>query len=310
MGRPRRDTKIIDFIQADVFTKVPFCGNPVAVFPDGEGLSKEQMQNLAREMNLSESTFVLPPTHPEADFRVRFFTPRAEIPFAGHPTLGTFFVLGSVGRIDLVEPMTRVRQEIGVGVLPVDLTVEYGKVVLVEMTQAKPAFHLTLEDTSDLAAALAIRDQEISATGLPVEIVSTGLRQLMVPVRSLQAVQDIRLDVARLNGICRAIGTEFVYVFTFDTLEETSTTHNRMFLPLHRIIEDPASGSAAGALGAYLVKHGRLDAKPTAALICEQGFEIGRPSYLHVRVETSEQEISEVKVGGHVVIVMEGQVRL
>lgn len=304
------DGKTIEFIQADVFTEVLFCGNPVAVFPDSDGLSSDQMQKLAREMNLSESTFVTLPTHGQADFKVRFFTPRAEIPFAGHPTLGTFFVLSHIGRIDLVEPVTRVYQEIGIGILPVDLIGQGGKVDRVEMTQGKPSFHSTLGDISGLAAALGIREEEIAATGLPVQIASTGLRQLMVPVRSLKAVQDVQLDIPRLNSVCDAIGTEFVYVFTLETLEERSTTHNRMFLPRHGIIEDPASGSAAGALGAYLVKHGKVSAKPTARLICEQGFEIGRPSYLHVEVKKCNQEITQVQVGGQVVIVMEGRIRI
>jgi trans-2,3-dihydro-3-hydroxyanthranilate isomerase len=310
MSKSPTHGQAIEFIQADVFTEVPFSGNPVAVFLDADDLSSHQMQKLAREMNLSESTFVMRPTHREADFRVRFFTPRAEIPFAGHPTLGTFFVLGHMGRIDLVEPVTRVHQEIGVGVLPVDLIVQDGKLDRVEMTQDKPSFHSTLRDISDLAAALGIGDEQISATGLPVQVVSTGLRQLMVPVRSLEAVQGVQLDIARLNRVCDAIGSEFVYVFTFETLEESSTTHNRMFMPRHGVIEDPASGSAAGALGAYLVKHGKVSAKPTARLICEQGFEIGRPSYLHVKVEKPEQEITQVKVGGQVVIVMQGRVRI
>jgi trans-2,3-dihydro-3-hydroxyanthranilate isomerase len=299
----------IRYVQADVFTDAPFSGNPVAVFPDADGLGSGQMQNLAREMNLSESTFVSAATDPQADFQVRFFTPRAEIPFAGHPTLGTFFVLGHLGRIDLEEPITRVHQEIGIGVLPVDLIVENSDITRVEMTQGKPSFHSAPLDTSELAMALGIPEREIRATGLPVQVVSTGLRQLMVPVGTLSAIQGVELDIARLNSLCETVDTEFVYVFTLETLEERSTTHNRMFLPQHGIIEDPASGSAAGALGAYLVRHDVAAGKPIARVLCEQGFEIGRPSYLHVEIEQSGQDIVEVRVGGQVVIVMEGTSR-
>jgi trans-2,3-dihydro-3-hydroxyanthranilate isomerase len=145
------------FIQVDVFTDRPFGGNPLAVFPEAEGLAAEEMQQLAKEMNLSESTFVLPSRAPGADFKVRIFTPARELPFAGHPVVGTHWVLAHLGRVELREPVTRVRFELGVGVLPADLHVAGGRVERVVMTQGRPSFHAVLEDVGELAAALGCR---------------------------------------------------------------------------------------------------------------------------------------------------------
>jgi trans-2,3-dihydro-3-hydroxyanthranilate isomerase len=160
------------FIQVDVFTDRPFGGNPLAVFPEAEGLTTEEMQCLAREMNLSETTFVLLPQSPDADFKVRIFTPAAELPFAGHPVVGTHWVLARLGRVELCEPVTQVRFELGVGVLPADLHVVGGRVERVVMTQDRPTFHAVLEDVTDLAAGLGLPPEAITETGLPVQVVS------------------------------------------------------------------------------------------------------------------------------------------
>jgi trans-2,3-dihydro-3-hydroxyanthranilate isomerase len=162
------------FIQVDVFTDSPFGGNPLAVFPEAEGLSTEEMQCLAREMNLSETTFVLPPQAAEADFKVRIFTPAKEVPFAGHPVVGTHWVLAHLGRVNLQEPITQVHFELGVGVLPADLHVSGGQVERVVMTQDRPAFHAVLEDVTELAAGLGLSPEAITETALPVQVVSTG----------------------------------------------------------------------------------------------------------------------------------------
>ena len=144
------------FIQVDVFTDEPFGGNPLAVFPEAEGLTAAEMQKLAKEMNLSETTFVLPAESAEADFRVRIFTPGRELPFAGHPVVGTHWVLAHLGRVELCEPVTQVSFELGVGVLPADLHVADGRVERVVMTQSRPTFHAVLEDIADLAAGLGL----------------------------------------------------------------------------------------------------------------------------------------------------------
>jgi len=301
------------FIQVDVFTERPFGGNPLAVFPDAEGLSAEEMQQLAKEMNLSESTFVLPSRAPGADFKVRIFTPARELPFAGHPVVGTHWVLAHLGRVELREPVTRMCFELGVGVLPADLHVVGGRVERVVMTQGRPSFHAVLEDVGELAAALELPPEAITATGLPVQVVSTGLPQMMVPVRGLAEVQRLaadRLDLATLARVCRAAGTDCVMVFTFETESSEATVHTRMFAPSLGVPEDPATGSANGALGAYLVHHRAVAvSEPTTCITSEQGLELGRPSRLYVEVDSSEGEIAAVRVGGQVVAIAEGEVR-
>jgi trans-2,3-dihydro-3-hydroxyanthranilate isomerase len=308
------------FIQVDVFTDKPFGGNPLAVFPKAEGLTTEEMQRLAREMNLSESTFVSPPQTPGADFKVRIFTPAVELPFAGHPVVGTHWVLAHLGRVDLHEPVTQVRFELGVGVLPADLHVAGGQVERVVMTQDRPTFHAMLEDVTDgstelkvLAEGLGLAPEAITETGLPVHVVSTGVPQMMVPVRSLAEVQALdpgRLNTAALNRACHAAGTECVLVFTFQTERPEATVHVRVFAPLLGVPEDPATGSANGALGAYLVHHRAVPVtEPTTHILSEQGAEIGRPSRLYIEVDGVGEEITAVRVGGQVVPVAEGMVR-
>ncbi len=301
------------FVQVDVFTNTPFGGNPLAVFPEAEGLTAEEMQCLAREMNLSESTFVLPAQTPEADFRVRIFTPAAELPFAGHPVVGTHWALAHLGRVSLREPLTEVRFELGVGVLPADLHVADGVVERVVMTQDRPTFHAVLEDVGDLAVGLGLAREAITEVGLPVQVVSTGLPQMMVPVRSLAEVQSLhagQLNTAALNRACREVGTQCVLVYSLQTERPAATAHVRVFGPLLGVPEDPATGSANGALGAYLVRHGAVPVLGASVhMMNEQGAELGRPSTLFVEVDHVDGEPQAVRVGGEVVLVAEGVVR-
>jgi trans-2,3-dihydro-3-hydroxyanthranilate isomerase len=303
------------FIQVDVFTDRPFGGNPLAVFPEAEGLTGEEMQCLAREMNLSETIFVLPPQVPDADFQVRIFTPAKELPFAGHPVVGTHWVLAYLGRVELQEPVTQVRFELGVGVLPADLRVTGDQVERVVMTQDRPTFLAILDATqeAELAEGLGLPPEAIVETGLPVQVVSTGVPQLMVPIRSVAEVQALdagKLNTAALNRVCRELGTECVLVFTFETERPESTVHVRMFAPLLGVPEDPATGSANGALGAYLVHHRAVEVtEPTTYIVSEQGAEINRPSTVYVEVDSRGEELTAVRVGGQVVLVAEGVVR-
>jgi len=301
------------FLQVDVFTDRPFGGNPLAVFPDAAGLTGEEMQSLAREMNLSETTFVLPATATGADFKVRIFTPVAELPFAGHPVVGTHWVMAHLGRVPLREPRTRVHFELGVGVLPGDLHVRDGRVERVVMTQDRPTFLTIVDDLTDLCLGLGLAKEAVMATGLPVQIVSTGLPQMMVPVRSLAEVRSLdagRLNVAALSRACDDAGTKDVLVFTFETERPDSTVHVRMFAPLHGVPEDPATGSANGALGAYLVHHRAVAMTDgTVRIVSEQGSELGRPSTLHVEIDHLAGQVTAVRVGGEVVLVAEGTVR-
>jgi trans-2,3-dihydro-3-hydroxyanthranilate isomerase len=300
------------FYQLDVFTDRPFGGNPLAVFPDAEGLSDLEMQLLAKEMNLSETTFVLPPSKPGVDFTVRIFTPAAEVPLAGHPVVGTHYLLAQLGRIKLQSPVTRVYQELKVGILPVDLYAEGGQVKRVVMTQALPQFLNEWRDVSGLAAALGIPEEEIRSTGLTPQVVSTGLPQMMIPVRSLSAVQNAKPNAAALSDIGQKAGTDCFAIFTLETLSPERQVHMRMFAPALGVPEDPATGSASGGLGAYLVKNRIFTPgnDGTIYLVNEQGYEVGRPSTIYIEVDGSAEHITAVRVGGQAVQFIEGVVTL
>jgi trans-2,3-dihydro-3-hydroxyanthranilate isomerase len=305
------ERRTLQFYQADVFTNQPFGGNPVAVFPDAAGLSDDELQQIAREMNLSETVFVLPPTDPAAVVKIRIFTPTQEIPFAGHPVIGTFFVLGTLKRVALREPVTRLLQECNLGLFPVELHSHNGVIERVVMAQPMPQFLDLVEAPEDLfsiARALGITKALITETHFPVQVVSTGLPVMIVPVRTLTAVRQIIPDVSAVAELCQRYGANGMMVFSTMTVELTSTVHTRMFAPLIGIVEDPATGSASGALGAYLVQHGAVDIAPITDITSEQGYEIERPSRIFIRVESEDDAIQAVTVGGQAVMVVEGTI--
>lgn len=303
------ESRRLSFYKADVFTDQPFGGNPVAVVPQAEGLTDREFQQIAREMNLSETVFVVPPTDPVASAKLRIFTPSQEIPFAGHPVLGTFYVLGTIKRLPLQEPVTYIMFECNIGVFPVEIHVQNGEVERVIMSQPKPEFLETvgaMQDLYEISRALGLNKSMIVETRLPPEVVSTGLPVLVVPVRSLTAVKSISVDVTAVLDICGRHGANGIMVFSTMTVEDWSTVHTRMFASPIGIPEDPATGSASGALGAYLVKHGVVDIGPTTEIISEQGYEIDRPSKILIQVFSDDDIIQDIKVGGQVVMVAEG----
>jgi trans-2,3-dihydro-3-hydroxyanthranilate isomerase len=303
------EPRTLKFYQADVFTGDPFGGNPVAVFPDAQGLSDYQLQQIAREMNLSETVFVLPPTDGAAVVRLRIFTPTQELPFAGHPVLGTFYVLAQLGLIAATDGVTRVMQECNIGLFPVELHAREGEVTLVVMTQPKPEFLGpvgAMEDVYQIARALGLPKYVITDMKWPIEVVSTGLPVIIVPMRTLTAVRSIQPDPSAIMDLCSRFGANGLMAFTTVTVEPSATVHARMFAPSIGILEDPATGSASGALGAYLVQNGVVDVAPTTEIVIEQGYEIERPSQILVRVESDDDIIQTVKVGGQCVMVVEG----
>jgi len=306
------EQRSLKFYQADVFTSQPFGGNPVAVFPDAQGLTDDQLQQIAREMNLSETVFVFPPTDPAALVRLRIFTPTQEIPFAGHPVVGTMFVLAQLGSLATPEPVTRVVQECNIGLFPVEVHAHDGAVTRVVMTQPAPQFLENIDDTEDLynvAGAMGISKHVIAETKWPLAVVSTGFPVLIVPVRTLTAVRSIVPDHSAIVELSSRFGVNGVMVFTTVTVEPFATVHTRMFAPSIGIPEDPATGSASGALGAYLVQNGVVEVAPMTEIIIEQGYEIERPSRILVQVESDDDMIQSVKVGGQCVMVAEGTLR-
>jgi trans-2,3-dihydro-3-hydroxyanthranilate isomerase len=326
------------FVQLDVFTEKPFSGNPLAVFPEAEGLSDDEMMKIAREMNLSETVFVLKPeaatpgerefdsldpqvgeneTQPSVLRRLRIFTPTREIPFAGHPVVGTWNALAREGVVPLPaggSGWTRIHHEVGIGVLPVDIEFKGGQPVQVVMTQGK---FETLEEIDDpheqaeLARALGRLREDLDES-LPIQVISTGLSCLAVPVRSLADLRDCRVNAALLSEIYTRLGATGCLVFARETLEDrASRAHARFFAPADNIPEDPATGSACGALGAYLVHHGALSLAPEAGrheFVIEQGDFIHRPSRISLNVKGNTRRIEEVRVGGQAVVVAKGEV--
>jgi len=302
-------TRRLQFYKADVFTNRPFGGNPVAVIPDAEDLSDHEFQQIAREMNLSETVFVVTPTDPAAIAKLRIFTPTQEIPFAGHPVIGTFYILSVLKKFPLQEPVTRFMFECNIGVFPIELSVLEGKVEHVIMSQPVPQFLGTvdaLQDLYEISQALGLNKANIVDTRLPIELVSTGLPVMIVPVRTLTAVTSIQVDLTGTKTVCDRLGVNGIMVFTSLTVEDWASVHTRMFASPIGIVEDPATGSASGALGAYLVKNGVVDVGPTTEIVMEQGYEIDRPSRILVQVFSDDDMIQEIKVGGQTVMVAEG----
>ncbi len=305
------------FLQFDVFTDRKFCGNPLAVFPEAEGITDEQMMKIAREMNLSETVFVLKSESDEVLRRLRIFTPMREIPFAGHPIVGTWTALAQEGVVPIPDGgngWQRIFHEVGIGILPVDIEFKDGKPVQVEMTQGKFQIIEEIDDAheqAEVARALGIAREDLDDS-LPIQVITTGLPCLAVPIRSLADLRDARIDATLLADIYTRHGGTGCHAFTRETIEVgASRAHARFFAPADNIPEDPATGSACGALGAYLVHHGGLSLEPENGrykFVIEQGDFIHRPSRINLDVKGQAGSVEEVKVGGPAVLVARGEV--
>jgi trans-2,3-dihydro-3-hydroxyanthranilate isomerase len=298
----------LHYHRVDVFTDRAFGGNPLAVITNGRGVETETMQAVAKEFNLSETTFVLPPDDPRHDWRVRIFTPGSELPMAGHPTIGTTFVLAREHLIRRDAAETNIVLEEGVGPIPVRVEFRGGEPSFAEMSQPLPKFGPELQDRSAVAEMLSLGADDVD-DNLPVEVVSCGVPFLYVPLRTLDAARRAR---PRADLIERASEREGlppeVFVFTREVEHEGSTVHSRMFAPGLGITEDPATGGASGPLGCYLVRHGLVPAGNE--IISEQGIEMGRPSLIHIRVEQEGDRITAVRVGGQCHFIGEGFIEI
>lgn len=303
--------KQLHYSLVDVFTDRPFGGNQLAVFSDAQGLTPETMQTLAKELNLSESAFVLPASDKAHNYWVRFFTPAVELPMAGHPTVGTAFVLARKGLIGLTEPETTIIFEEGVGEVPVTLQVRAGQPDVIQMRQPLPTFGPVFTDRDAIAQLLSLDSASFDST-LPLEVVSCGVPFLYVPVKSLEAMRAIRFRLDVWERVLRDTPSPHVFAFTRETTLPTSTVHSRMFAPAMGIAEDPATGAASGPLGCYLVRHGLVqpDAAGNSQIVSEQGFELGRPSIIQVGVKQEGQRITGVSVGGQCYFMGEGHILL
>jgi trans-2,3-dihydro-3-hydroxyanthranilate isomerase len=289
------------FYTLDVFTSNRFAGNPLAVFTDGDGLSDDQMLAIAREMNLSETVFVQKPTNEEALARLRIFTTKEELKLAGHPVIGTWFLLAELGVVPAQDGGVHVLQETGAGVLPVEIRFKDGRPQRVTMTQKEAIYKPAKINRKKLASALGISPKDFEPKLQP-EFVSTGIFNLMVPLRNRAALGKIVMNMAELR---RLQGRNATMAYCF-ALGGNGKAFSRGMLPWE-LYEDAATGSAAGSLGAYLVRYGKL--APGHTLTILQGAEMGRPSQIEVEVTQSGKKLVP-RVSGAAVKIFEGTIRI
>jgi trans-2,3-dihydro-3-hydroxyanthranilate isomerase len=289
------------FHTLDVFTTTRFQGNPVAVFTDGDSLSNDQMQAIAREMNLAETVFVQKPTDERALARLRIFTTQQELKLAGHPVVGTWFLLAELGVVPAQEGGVHVMQETGAGVLPVEIRFKDGRPQRVTMTQMEAVFRPIKVTKAALAKSLGLTPKDFDPH-LDPECVSTGIFNLMVPLRNRGALGKIAMNMFELRKL---LGKNATMAYCF-TSGGNSKVCSRGMLPWE-LYEDPATGSAAGSLGAYLVKHGKLAPGDTLSIL--QGEEMGRPSHIEVEVTQRGKKLVP-RVSGAAVKVFEGTIRV
>ncbi len=296
----------IPFTLADVFTSRPFGGNQLAVFTDAATLSASEMQELAHEMNFSESTFVMAAESAHAARRVRIFTPRRELPMAGHPTVGTTWVLASRGEIALESANVDATLQLGIG--PVTVTIEStgGKPDFVWMAHREPEFGVERHDRGLIAEALGITAADIR-DDLPVQIVSTGVPFIFVPLRTLDALARCVSSGAALAALFKS-GEQPLPIYMFVANESGEfAARSRMFAPhTDAIPEDPATGSAAAPLGAYAATYGLIKPQPSHSFLIQQGVEMGRPSEIRVEVARKSSGAFAIRIGGRCAIVGEG----
>jgi trans-2,3-dihydro-3-hydroxyanthranilate isomerase len=300
---------VLQYFTADVFTDTVFGGNQLAVIPDARGLTTEQMLSIAREFNYSETTFVLAPASPEHTRALRIFTPGGEVPFAGHPTVGTAFVLAANGLIELTGGETRIVFEEGVGPVPVSIRSKEGKPVFTQLSVAKlPEVGPPLPDVPTLAHILSLDPEDVVQGRFHPETVSCGLPFGFIPLRNRDAVRRCRMRLEPWERHLAGTMAEMVMVFAMDAERPDSHVRARMFAPGVSVPEDPATGSACAALGGYLASRSE-STEGTMRWVVEQGFEMGRPSILEVEVDKAAGAITAVRVGGASVMVCEGKLR-
>jgi len=295
------------YLHLDVFTDRPFEGNQLAVFPEPQGLSDAQMQCIAKEMNFSESTFIFP-REKDGDVRMRIFTPNEELPMAGHPTIGSTYALAIEGAI------ARGREsfvfELGVGPTPVSLEWNDAGLSFAWMTQKVPTFGGVLADRGAVALAVGVSETDF-ISGLPVQIVSCGVPFLFVPLATRAAVDSASIDRRAIARCYQNADLEERPVFFFTPDDggtgDGATIYSRMLAPGFGIAEDPATGSASGPVASYLLRYGLVSADAARSMLSLQGVAMGRPSRIHMSIDSDGDRITRVRVGGKSVLVGRGE---
>ena len=296
------------FVQVDVFTDRVFGGNPLAVLLDARGLDDAVMQKIALEMNLSETVFLFPPSRPDCVAALRIFTPARELPFAGHPTVGTAWVLAAHGMAPA--GAARFVLEEKIGPVPVELEGDPSRPGFIWMAHGPATFDPALGNRDAVARALGLTEADLWP-GAPIQAGSTGNKVLFVPLRDRPAVDRAALDVPALLDAMGDRPHLGVFIFAPDPDPAAGRVYSRMFAPhTSGVPEDPATGSASGPLGAYLVLNGLVRKGASVSIVSEQGTKMGRQSFLHIRLAMQAETITEIRVGGSVVPVLDGELRV
>ena len=303
--------RVYPYLHVDVFTDEPLTGNQLAVFLMPEGLSSEEMQLITREMNFSETTFVFPPEEEGTDFRVRIFGRTREMDFAGHPTIGTAYALARKGLIPPGQEQVVLGE--GIGPIRVDLEWDGDALSFAWMYQLEPTFGNTVDDVAGLARALGLDEDAIAATGLPVQEVSCGSTFLFVPIVSREAVDQVVINRDLVMSILEASAIPRRGLFIFSSEpgqpgDDDATVYSRMLGVSG--FEDPATGSANGPLGAYLVHHGVVAAENASDILSRQGVHMGRSSRIYIDIGLDGDVINKVRVGGRTAFVGDATVVL
>ncbi|MEW6731231.1 MAG: PhzF family phenazine biosynthesis protein [Acidobacteriota bacterium] len=295
----------MNFYILDVFAPKILAGNQLAVFPNATDIPRSRFAQLAREMNYSETTFVLPAKSPEAAAAVRIFTPHTELPFAGHPTLGTAFLLSAIGLAKPAKSDNTITLELKAGLVRVAVETKDNQRGRAVMEQPVPQSRGLYTDTAMVAASLCLNPEDIAA--YPPEMMANAIAFLIVPLKSMRALERAKPNGALIESLLTRVNVEGLICFTTETVEAGSQAQMRAFFPTIGINEDPATGSAQGPLATYFFKHGLLKRGTKNRLVVEQGYQIGRPSKLTTSFEVSEGVITSIKVGGDVMLVAKGE---
>lgn len=291
----------------DSFTNIRFGGNPAAVVLDADGLSKDDMKKIAREMNLSETAFVFKSNSEDYDYETRFFTPTEEVDLCGHATIAVFYLLGTLGLIQPKKEKVIIKQKTLAGVLPVEVNFIKGEVDTVIMTQGKPKKIFEVKDIKLLSDILGIKDKEIGIEGFDTVVpmaYSTGLPDIILPVKDIGVLKKIKPDFTKLKKYSEDLNIVGVHAFTFKDIEKRRVLC-RNFAPAYGIDEEAATGTSNGALVAYLYENSIIDFKNNDLFLCEQGIFMERPSKIYVKIEIDDNQY-KIKVGGKAIITMEG----